>query len=120
MKHFRHPHPALAKLLDRLRRRYQKLTAPIALPSLTAIVVVSSLATGLAYLLQGRFGFIFGSLCGELAYLFGPLLCTFLFLVLLHNIHRHRGRHPWLLLLGTVFGFGTFYVWVCWLYHLPH
>jgi hypothetical protein len=115
----RHLHPALATLLERLQRLYQKLTAPIALPALTSIVVAASLATGLAYLLQGRFGFVFGSLCAELAYFFGPPLCGFLFVVLFHNIIRHRGGHPWLFLLGAVFGFGTFYVWLHWLYHLP-
>jgi len=84
----------------------------IEIPWLAAIIVASSLLSGIAYLLQGRGGFVFGTLCEETAYFFGPLFCAFLFCLLLADIVWKRGGYPWSLALGTLFGFGTFYIWL--------
>ena len=62
------------------------LTKRIEIPWLAGIIVASSLVTGITYLLEGRGGFVFGTLCGEIAYFFGPLLCAFLWILLASNI----------------------------------
>jgi hypothetical protein len=87
------------------------LTKRIEIPWLTAIIIASSLLSGIAYLLQGRGGLVFGVLCEEIAWFFGPLLCGFLFCLLLAEIFWKRGGHPWSLAFGALFGFGTFYIW---------
>jgi hypothetical protein len=64
------------------------------------IIVASSLVTGITFLLEGRGGFVFGTLCGEIAYFFGPLLCAFLWILLASEIIWKRGGHPWALFIG--------------------
>jgi hypothetical protein len=88
------------------------LTKRIKIPWLTAIIVASSLVTGIAYLFSGRGGFVFGTLCDEIAYFFGPLFCAFLWVLLASEIIWKRGGHPWALFIGSLFGFGTFYLWL--------
>jgi hypothetical protein len=84
---------------------------------LTAIIVASSLITGVCYLLKGRVGFAFGIGCEEIACFFGPLFCMLLFILLLTEIIWKRGGHPWSLFIGSLFGFGTFYLWF---YEISH
>ena len=84
----------------------------IEIPRLTALIVVSSVLTGTCYFLQDRVGLMFGALCEEIGCMFGPFLCLFLFLHLVAEIYARRGGHPWALLIGTSFGFGTFSVWL--------
>ena len=93
------------------------LTSPIQIPWLTGLIVASSLVTGIAYLLEGRDRGAFGTLCGEIAYFFGPLFCVFLWILLASKIIWQRGGHPWALFIGSLFGFGTFYLW---LYEFSH
>jgi hypothetical protein len=88
------------------------LTKPIEIPWLTGIIVASSIVTGVAYLLEGRGRSGFEILCGEMAYFFGPLLCAFLWVRLASEIIWKRGGHPWALFIGSLFGFGTFYLWI--------
>ena len=98
--------------LGHFERMHRILTKHIKIPWLAGIIVASSLVTGITYLLEGRGGFVFGTLCGEIAYFFGPLLCAFLWILLASEIIWKRGGHPWALSIGSLFGFGTFYLWI--------
>ena len=62
------------------------LTSRIQIPWLTGLIVASSLVTGITYLLEGRDRGAFGTLCGEIAYFFGPLFCVFLWILLASKI----------------------------------
>ena len=90
----------------------QILKKRIELPALTAIIVTSSLVTVAAGLLQNRVGLIVGTLCEEMAWFFGPLFCAFLWILLASEIFWKRGGHPWALSIGSLFGFGTFIIWI--------
>jgi len=76
------------------------------------IIIGVSLLCGVTYLLDGRGGFVFGSLCGEFSYFFGPLLCAYLFLRLFYDGLGARGKHTLSFALGTLFGIGTFLIWL--------
>jgi hypothetical protein len=88
------------------------LTKHIGIRGLTIIIIVCSLINGVATLLQNRITGNLEILIMEVAWIFGPLLCGFLFCLLLAQIFSARGGHPIALTLGTVFGFGTFCVWL--------
>ena len=91
----------------------QFLNKPIGIPQQTAIIIGVSLLCGITYLLDGKGGFVFGSLCGEFAHFFGPLLCAFLFLRLFYDVLGAGGKHALSFAFGALFGMGTFLIWIC-------
>jgi Kef-type K+ transport system membrane component KefB len=90
----------------------QLFTKPIEMPQQAAIIILISVLCGLAYLGGGHGGFVVSQLAEMFAYFFGPLLCLYLFFRMFCDIcFRSSGKHPVAFLLGTLFGFGTFFIW---------
>jgi hypothetical protein len=91
----------------------QFFTKPIEMPQQAAIIISASLLCGISYLCSGRGGLVLGQLAEMFACFFGPLLCVYLFFRMFCDIcFRSSGKHPVAFLLGTFFGFGTFFIWI--------
>ena len=88
------------------------LTKRIDLPWLTAIIIASSLACGLAAYLQYQVATVsYWALYVAIAWIIGPFWCLFLVCVLIADFYRTHKQHKVAFGLGLVFGLATFSIW---------
>jgi hypothetical protein len=85
---------------------------PIGMPRQAAVIIATSFLCGISYLFSDRGGIMMSTLCGEIAYFFGPLLCLYLFFRLFCTALSAKGKHTVSFAVGTFFGFGTFFIWL--------
>jgi hypothetical protein len=99
----------------------QLFTKPIEMQQQAVVIISTSVLCGVSYLCSGHGGFVIGQLSDMFAFFFGPLLCLYLFFRMFCDIcFRSSGKHSVAFLLGAVFGFGTFFIWLAWLDESSH
>ena len=94
----------------------QLFTKPIEMSQQAAVIISASVLCGVSYLCSGHGGFVVSQLSDMFAFFFGPLLCVYLFFRMFCDVcFRSSGKHSVAFLLGAVFGFGTFFIWLVWM-----